>query len=140
MLLPAFAARLPCHSSANVIDQKSYALVIGRIQPEHALENMLSLHEPVQPPKAQSKSIHATEKRPVIDPAPGKQTHKVFAERQFAYPNTHFVMPNRQLGPDSLTGSPAGDSRLPATFRAHSRHSLSDYSPVSGRQGKVQTN
>lgn len=46
VLLSAFAARLPCRSSANVIDQKSYALVIGRIQPEHALENTLSLLEP----------------------------------------------------------------------------------------------
>jgi hypothetical protein len=43
VLLPTGAARLPCRSSANVIDQKSYALAGGMIQPEHALENILSL-------------------------------------------------------------------------------------------------
>jgi hypothetical protein len=70
-----------------------------KIQPEHALENTFSLLELVQPLKAQSKSIHATEKRPIIDPAPGKQTIKVSAERQFADPNSHFVVPNRKLKP-----------------------------------------
>jgi hypothetical protein len=45
VLLLACVARLPFRSSANVIDEKSHALVVGKIQPEHPLENILSFFE-----------------------------------------------------------------------------------------------
>ena len=99
MLLPACAARLPRRSSANVLDQKSNALVVGRIQPEHAVENALRLLESAQPPQAQPKSIHATEKWPVVDPPPRKQTIEAFTEGQFTDPKPHLVMANSYLWP-----------------------------------------
>lgn len=98
-LLRVFAAALPCGSSANVLDQKLHALVVGRIQREHAVENALRLFESAEPPQAQPKSIHAPEKRPVVDPAPRKQTIETFAEGQFADPKPHLLMANRCLRP-----------------------------------------
>jgi hypothetical protein len=53
------------HSSANTVDQKPHSLIVGGIQPQRALENLLGFLEPAQAPKAQPKSIHAAEKWPV---------------------------------------------------------------------------
>ena len=70
----------PLHSSENIVDQKPHSLIVGGIQPQHALENLLGFLEPAQAPKAQPKSIHAAEKWPIVDPPPGKQTIKAFTE------------------------------------------------------------
>ena len=56
---------LPRDPRTNVVNQEPHALVVGRIQPEHAVEDSVSLLEPAKTPEAQSEPLHAAEKRSV---------------------------------------------------------------------------
>jgi hypothetical protein len=67
--------------SVRPLCHATHSLVIGRIQPQHTLKNILGFLEPAQSPKAQPKSIQAAEEWPVVDPPPRKQTIEAFAEQ-----------------------------------------------------------
>ena len=55
-----FAPILPRRLRPHVVGQEAHALIIGRIQPEHPVENVRGLLEPVKTPEAQPESMHAT--------------------------------------------------------------------------------
>src|ERR1035441_1432410 len=93
------SAVFPCNLCPNVVDEKPHALIVGWIQPEHAVEDAPSLLEPAQTPEAQPESIHATEKRPIVDQAPRQQAIEGFSKRQFTDPEPRLVVTNRILGP-----------------------------------------
>jgi hypothetical protein len=93
------AAIFPSHLRPHVVRQETHALIIGRIQPEHTVENARGLLEPIQTPEAQPESMHATQKWPVVDPTPRQHSIEAIAERHFADAKAHLVMANRYLGP-----------------------------------------
>ena len=51
---------IPRNLRPHVVDQEAHALVIGRIHPEHPIENALGLFKLLQTPEAQPESMHAT--------------------------------------------------------------------------------
>ena len=61
-------------------DQQAHALVIGRIQPEHAVEDAPGFLETAQPPKAQPEAVHAAQEWPVVNPTPWEHAVETFAE------------------------------------------------------------
>src|ERR1035441_426068 len=90
---------LPCHLCPNLVDEKPHALIVGWIQPEHAVEDAPGLLEPAETPETQPESVHASQKRPIVNPAPRQQAIEAFSKGQFTDPEPRFVMTNRILGP-----------------------------------------
>jgi hypothetical protein len=58
------------------LEQKARALVIGRVEPEHAVKRLQGLLKTPQPPLAQTKPVRASKKRPVVDVPQGNRPVK----------------------------------------------------------------
>ena len=92
-------AVFPSFLRPDLIDQEPHALVVGRIQPEHAVEDAPSLLEPAKAPEAQPEPMHAAEERPVVDPSPRQHALEAFAKGQLADPEPRLIVTDRVLGP-----------------------------------------
>jgi hypothetical protein len=62
---------------------------------EHPVEYALGFLEPAQPPEAQAESIHAAQKRPIVNPAPRQHSCESFPQRQATDPRPNFLVTDR---------------------------------------------
>ena len=75
---------LPVEAGADFVEQKSGALIVRGIQPEHAGENAGGFIESAKTPETQTISVQATQKWPVIGITLGQQTVETGAEGYLA--------------------------------------------------------
>lgn len=68
--IAASPLRLPRASCADPVKIETLALVVRRVEPEHALEDRGGLVHLAQAPEAEAVAAHAAEEGPVVDPAP----------------------------------------------------------------------
>ena len=78
----------------NRSDQKTRALVVGRVQPQHPVEDAFRLVESTETPAAQPEVMQAAQKWPVIDEAPRQHAVEVVAQGQLADPKSHPAVAN----------------------------------------------
>jgi hypothetical protein len=77
-------ALLPGSPCPDIIDQEAHALVVLRVEPEHPLEYGLNGFELIQPPKTETVTVHASQKRTIVNKTPVKHTVKIFTEKQLS--------------------------------------------------------
>jgi len=65
---------LPALAVADSREKKPDALVVPRVHPEHAIEDVGGLVSSAEPPEAEPVPVHAAQERPVIDETPRKHT------------------------------------------------------------------
>jgi hypothetical protein len=92
-------AVFPCRPRPDRVDQKTHALIVRRVEPEHPVEHPSGLLEPAETPAAQPKAVHAAQERPVIEAAPGQHAVELVAQRQLADTKSHLIMTNGLGGP-----------------------------------------
>ena len=68
---------LPGPPGLHISHEKSSALVVWGIQPEHPFENVVCLIKSAQAPQAQTVSMQAPEERAVVDHAPEKHSAEI---------------------------------------------------------------
>ena len=78
--------------------QKSGALIVRRIQPEHPLEYLVGILELARSPQAKAESVQAPEEWPVVDHAPEKDAAKFVAQRKFSNSHSHLIVSQCLLG------------------------------------------
>ena len=83
---------IPSLSIAHVINDTAHALVVGRVEPEHAGKNLFRFFEPTEPPETETIAVQTPEERTVVDVPPGKKTLEVFSERELTDAHAHLVV------------------------------------------------
>lgn len=73
--MPGFAGLhfVPASAAANIVPAESDSLVVVWIQREDAFKHLLGLRELPQAPEAQSVTVQAAQKRPIVDMSPLQQ-------------------------------------------------------------------
>ena len=64
----------------HIIEVKTGALVVGRIKPEHAIKDFLRISHPTEAPQAETVSMEAAEKGPIVYASPREKTIKILAD------------------------------------------------------------
>lgn len=111
------SALVPGDSGLNFADLEPHALVVGRIEPQHAVESVRRLVEPFEAPQAEPEAMHAAQEGPVADPTPRQHTVEARLQRKLTDAQPRLVMPDGILSQDQLhrtiriPGMVAGDAR-----------------------------
>ena len=88
--VPLFPRR-PC---PNRSDQKTRALVVGWVEPQHPVEDAFYLVEATETPATQPEVMQAAQEWPVINEAPRQHAVEVVAQGQLADAKSHLVVTN----------------------------------------------
>ena len=76
----------------HIVKVEACALVVRRVQPEHAGEHFLCISQPAKAPQTQAITVETPEERTIVNAPPGKETVKVLAEGELSDFDSHIIM------------------------------------------------
>jgi hypothetical protein len=83
---------------SDLAKQKTYTLVVGRIEPEHSSKDLLCLFEPAKAPQTKAVAVHTPKEWAVVYVSPVQHAVEAVTEGELSDPNPDLIVMDGLLG------------------------------------------